>query len=197
MKDVKIFDPSGIRAAEYRSRYPELKRIKEFEPLGASELIFVWYYANLTSNIIDIKNDMERVTKALELSRFTPTKAERNDIINLDFPEKLALAIDRMRRMEPDARFKARRMIEMIISNYENMCNRDHYKEKDEDGNFTGDVDITKYVNATTKIAQELPNMIAKLEEGFGVSSRSNDESESSTGYARDWYQEQSEKYKI
>lgn len=165
-----------------------MKRIREFEALGATELMFVWHYANPTSDLMAIENDMDRVIKALELSNFTPTKVVKDDILRLVFSENMAVAIDRMRRMEPDARLMARKMISSILKNYKNLCDPTSYQ--DEDGNM----DTTKYVNSTTKIAQELPNMIAKLEEGFGVSSRSDDEDEQSVGYSRDWYLEQSEK---
>lgn len=196
MKNMRIFDPSGIRPAEYRSHYPELKRIQEFDDLSATELICIWYYANPTSDIIGIENDMERIAKALELSNLTPQKAIREDVLKLAFPEIWAIAIERMRNMEPDARMKARAMIITIINNYENLCDPSSYMvdEKGEDGKTVSVVDTVKYVNATTKIAQELPNMIAKLEEGFGVSSRTGDEDEHGTGFDIGWHKEQSEK---
>jgi len=182
MRKSKIFDPYKVRPEDYRSHYPELKRIPEFETLSATELIFVWYYANPTSDIIDIKNDMERVVKALHLSNFTPSKASKDDILVLKFPEKFAVAIERMSRFEPDARMQGRIMIETILKNYTNLCNIDDYK--DEDNN----VDRKKYVDTTKIIAVELPSLISKLEEGFGVTTRGEDEIEQGMGFSRDFY---------
>ena len=113
--------------------------------------------------------------------------------MNLDFSENMAVAIERMRKIEPDARMKARKMINTILDNFESLCDKDHYQVEDEDGKPTGETDITKYVNATTKIAQVLPDMISKLEEGFGVSYRGEDEDEHGVGFSPDWHRGQSE----
>ena len=185
MRKNKIFDPYKIRPEDYRSRYPELKRIKEFEGLTATELIFVWYYANPTSDLIDIENDMERVAKALKLSNYTPAKRIKEDIFNLRFPEKLAVAIERMSKFEPDARMHARVMVEEILKNYTTLCKIEEYKDD------KGELDRKKYVDTTTTIAKELPGLIAKLEEGFGVSVQSDDEVEQGINFSRDWYQSQ------
>lgn len=182
MRKSKIFDPFKVRPEDYRNRYPELKRISEFELLSATELICIWYYANPTSDIIGVENDMERMSEALKLSNYTPPKAIINDILTLRFPEKFAIAIDRMKRFEPDIRMKARIMVEKIIGSYEGMCDPQNFKD---DNN---DIDRKKYVETTVKIAQELPTLIAKLEEGFGVSELSDDESEQGTAFNRDWY---------
>ena len=183
MRTNKIFDPFKVRPEDYRSRYPELKRIPEFELLTATELKFVWYYANPTSDIIDVENDMERVAQALVLSNYTPAKGIKDDISVLRFPEKFAIAIERMSRFEPGIRFKARKMIELILDSYESLCDKNQYKDKE-----TKEVDVSKYVTATTKIAQELPSLIAKMEEGFGATTRSLDEDEQAIAFTRDWY---------
>jgi len=185
MRKNKIFDPYKIRPEDYRSRYPELKRIKEFEGLTATELIFIWHYANPTSDLIGIENDMERVTEALKLANYTPAKKIKEDIFNLRFPEKLALGIDRMSKFEPDARMQARIMVEEILKNYSNLCKIEDYEDDE------GKLDRKKYVDTTTTIAKELPALIAKLEEGFGVSVQSDDETEQGISFSRDWYQSQ------
>lgn len=147
----------------------------------------MWYYANPTSDFVLIENDMERVSRALEAAHYTPVKRVKEDFLSLKFPENIAVAIDRMSRIEPDIRSKARNMIEKLLENYEDLCNKDQYGDKD------GVIDVKKYVDATTKIAQELPGLIAKMEEGFGISSKSDDEDEQRVEFSRDWYQGQSE----
>jgi hypothetical protein len=180
----KIFDPYKVRPADYRSRYPELKRIKEFEGLTAVQLITIWWYANPTSELVtSIKDDRARIEESLKRAGFTPDRSLKADLLKLNFDEKWAIAIERMAVVEPDIRDKARQMIEKLIENYEDMCDPDQYKDKD------GIPDISKFVNATTKIAQELPGLITKMEEGFGVSNRSEEEDEASTGFDREYYQ--------
>jgi len=183
----KIFDPYRVRPADYRSRYPELKRIKEFEGLTALQLITIWWYANPTSELLSIEDDRARVVESLKRANYTPDRTLKADLLKLNFDEKWANAIERMSVVEPGIREKARAMIEKLIDNYENMCDPDQYKDKD------NVPDIKKFVDATTKIAQELPGLITKMEEGFGVTNRSEEEEENSTGFDREYYQNASE----
>ena len=179
----KIFDPYKIRPADYRSRYPELKRIKEFEGLTAVQLITIWWYANPTSELVaSLEDNTARIKESLKRANFTPDRTLNADLLKLNFDEKWANAIERMSKVEPGIREKARSMIEKLIENYEDMCDPDQYTDKD------GLQDIKKFVDATTKIAQELPGLITKMEEGFGVSNR-DEEDEDSTGFDREYYQ--------
>jgi len=179
----KIFDPHKMRPADYRSRYPELKRIKEFEGLTAVQLITIWWYANPTSELVaGIADNKARIVESLKRANFTPDRTLKADLLKLNFDEKWANAIERMGQVEPGIREKARSMIEKLIENYEDMCDPDQYTDKD------GLQDIKKFVDATTKIAQELPGLITKMEEGFGVSNRDDDD-EDTTGFDREYYQ--------
>lgn len=172
-----------MRPADYRSRYPELKRIKEFEGLTAVQLITIWWYANPTSELVtSIEDNSIRIKEALKRANFTPDRTLKADLLKLNFDEKWANAIERMSKVEPGIREKARSMIDKLITNYETMCDPDQYLDKD---NIP---DIKKFVDATTKIAQELPGLITKMEEGFGVSHRDDDEEEN-TGFDREYYQ--------
>lgn len=173
-----------MRPADYRSRYPELKRIKEFEGLTAVQLITVWWYANPTSDIvISMEDDRSRIAEALKRANFKADRTLNADLLKLNFDEKWANAIERMSKVEPGIRDKARGMIEKLIDNYEDLCDPEKYKDKD-------DVkDAKKFVDATSKIAQELPGLISKMEEGFGVSHRNDEEDENSTGFDREYYQ--------
>ena len=183
----KIFDPHKIRSADYRSRYPELKRIKEFNGLTALELITVWYYANPTSDLLIVEDANVRIAEALKLANYTPSKAVKAELLKLNVDERWATAIERMSQVEPDIREKARLMIEKILENYEDLCDKEQYEDDDKE------VDVVKFVNATTKIAQELPSLINKMEEGFGVSFRDDDEDENNVGFDREYYQNLSE----
>ena len=172
-----------MRPADYRSRYPELKRIKEFEGLTAVQLITVWWYANPTSELVlNIQDNVSRIKESLKRANYTPDRTLNKDLLKLNFDEKWANAIERMSQVEPGIREKARAMIEKLITNYEDMCDPDQYKDKDNVN------DIKKFVDATTKIAQELPGLITKMEEGFGVTSRDDDDDDS-TGFDREYYQ--------
>lgn len=179
-RSVRLFDPLGVKPEEYRSLYPELKRIREFENLQTKALIFVWWYANPTSYIADIDNDYERASKALEASKYSPTKAVKDNILQLRFTDDLAAAIDRMARFREDIRVRVKEMMENILKTYESMAN----KTEDSEG-----FDIDKYVTVTTKIIDKLPELIEKVEEGFGITYRSMDEElESVQSFLKDWH---------
>lgn len=172
-----------MRPADYRSRYPELKRIKEFEGLAAVQLITIWWYANPTSELVlTMEDNRARIKEALKRANFTPDRTLNADLLKLNFDEKWANAIERMGKVEPGIRDKARSMIEKLITHYEDMCDPAQYVDKD------NVQDIKKFVDATTKIAQELPGLITKMEEGFGVSRRDDDDEEN-TGFDREYYQ--------
>jgi len=130
---------------------------------------------------------MERCQEALKRSNYTPAKSLLDDFLTLRFPEKIAVAMERMARIEPNIRSKARLMISKILANYEDLCDKTQYTGED------GEINVKKFVDATTKIAQELPGLIAKMEEGFGISGKSEEEDEQSLSFSRDWYQGQTE----
>jgi len=169
---ARLFDPTGIKPEDYRSKYPELKRIPEFGTLSASALMFVWYYANPTSMLMGEGDDFIRVRRALEESKYNPGKNLREDLLKLHFPNDIAVAIDRMARMRADSRVRANLMIQNVIEHYETIikCGPEDYKDKD------GTVDRKKYVDTTAKIVEELPKLIERMEEGFGISTRTEDE---------------------
>jgi len=169
----KLFDPVGMKPEEYRGRYPELKRIKEFDILSVSALIFVWWYANPTSDLISVTNDFERVKLALEQSKYKPSKALRENILQLRFSDDLAMAIDRMSRLRDDVRIRAKIMLASIFKNYETIVTNLGTITPNDD-----DAEKTKYITMTINITKELPMLVLKMEEGFGVSTRSDDEEE-------------------
>ena len=152
------------------------------------QLITVWWYANPTSElVINMEDDRSRIKEALQRANFKADRALNADLLKLNFDEKWANAIERMSKVEPGIRDKARSMIEKLIENYEDLCEPDQYTDKD------GVKDAKKFVDATSKIAQELPGLISKMEEGFGVSHRDDEEDENSTGFDREYYQNAAE----
>lgn len=131
----------------------------------------------------DIEDANLRIKEAIKKASYRPSKAEKDELLKLNFDEKWAAAIERMSVVEPDIRDKARQMINTLISNYEDLCDPADYKDKD------GVINVKQFVDATTKIAQELPGLISKMEEGFGVTQRGEDEDEHSVGFDREYYQ--------
>lgn len=202
---IRIFDPTGIKAEDYRFKYPELDRTPEFSELSPRALIFVWWYANPTSDLVlNIHDPYERAEEALKKAQFNPSKAEKDKILKLQFDSNMAVAVKRMEAFDPGARFKSYMMVRNIFVHYNDIIQRgpEAYQiveiKKGKDGEETGNVtytDYKRYVDVSAKIAEELPGLLKKIEEGFGVLNLAGDEigTEGEVSDMRDWYREKDE----
>jgi len=199
---IRIFDPTSIKAEDYRHRYPELQRTEEFAELHAKALIFVWWYSNQTSPlVIYTHDDYERVTEALKRSGYNPSKTERDRILSLQFDSQMAVAIQKMASFDPGARFFAYMMVKKIYDQYQKIIDLgpDAFVSKETTGKgekvVTVElVDYKRYVDVSAKIADELPGLLTKLEEGFAIVNVSGDEIvEDEASAMRDWHMKKSD----
>lgn len=169
----KLFDPRNCKPSEYRKKYPELADVEEFTELSVTALIFVWWYANPTSDLVlGVANKKQRVTEALEKSGYNPGRAEKDRMLDLKFPERIVLAIDKMQKFDPGARFRGYKMINNIMQQYELIISSgpDSFTRMEGKGEEAEEVvDYQKYVNTSSKIAETVPMLIEKMESGFGV----------------------------
>ena len=188
---IRLFDPEGLKAVEYKSTYPELGETKEFESFPGKELIFVWYYANATSPLINIKDDKKRVGEALRFSGYNPDPAERETLLNRNFTERVEAAINKMGSYQPGVRYLGWKMLKNIFDQYNELVN-------DGVAGFTkvlknGDsietvLDISTWVTLSKQIAVAMPDLIKRIEEGFGVSvSGISSEEEEGSSMHREW----------
>jgi hypothetical protein len=196
--NIRIFDPSGIKAEDYRHRYPALEREPCFDNLSAKALIFVWHYANQSSPLVlYTHDDYERVQEALKRSGFNPSKTERERILSLQWDSQMAIAIRKMSEFDPGARFYAYRMIKKIYDQYQEIIDlgpkafiSKETTGKGEDAVTIEQVDYKRYVDVSAKIADELPGLLTKLEEGFAIVNISGEEiKEDESTALRDWQQ--------
>jgi hypothetical protein len=200
--NIRIFDPRGIKSEDYRHRYPELERTSEFDELPARALIFIWWYANATSELVLYEHDdYVRVAEALKRSGFNSSKTERDKILSLQFDTKYALAIKKMASFDPGARFAAYMMIKSIYDYYKKIIDMgpDAFVTKEtvgkgEEAVTTELVDYKRYVDVSAKIADELPQLLTKLEEGFAIVNISGEEvKEDESSVMRDWHIQKNE----
>lgn len=187
---MKIFDPTGIKAQDYKVKYPELGRTPEFEGLTGTELIFVWYYANATSQFIDLKEE-KRVVEALKESGLLPPNKEK--FLDLQFGETLESAIEKMSSYIPGARYYAWKAIKNTYQNYIDILSMgpgDFTKSSGKGEDAITETDFNAYSNITTKITEALPGLIERLEEGFGVTINASEEEEEGSAILRNWHQD-------
>ena len=83
--EIRLFDPTGLRPVDYKATYPEMKRIKEFESIPGTQLIFIWYFANATSPLADIKDKYKRVEAAISRAGYNPEPTEHEKLLKLQF----------------------------------------------------------------------------------------------------------------
>lgn len=206
---VKVFSPIGIKPDDYRHKYPEIERTEEFAELSARALIFVWWYANQTSDLVmTIPDDYERAAEALKSSGFNPSKTERESILKLQFDSNMALAIKKMASFDPGIRFRSHNIVQMVFNEYEKLIKRgptvvaEETGEVDEDeadkgfSKYSGKNSssnpyfVDRYVVTSARIVDALPGLLAKLEEGFGILDSQGNEviEESGADSFRDWH---------
>jgi hypothetical protein len=194
MNKIKLFNPEGVKPDDYRHKFPELERTEEFNELSAQALIFVWYYSNPTSElVIGIPDDNERVVEALKKSKYNPSKAERENIVRLQFDTSMAEAIKKMSNFDPGIRFKSYKMIANIFNHYEALIEKgpDAFVTTEGRGdNKVEYIDHARYVTTSARIAEEIPSLLAKLEEGFGIIDITGNEviEEGGVSSLRDWH---------
>jgi len=201
--NITIFDPRGIKSDDYRHRFPELERTKEFDNLTSRHLIFIWWYANQSSPLVLEEHDnYERVKEALSRSGFNPSKVEKERLLSLQFDSATAVAIKRMSEFDPGARFKSYLMVKKIFDQYQFIIDQgpEAFKESTTKGEgdkavTTIEIDYKKYVDISAKVANEITNLLVKLEEGFAVVNVSGEEiKEDESTALRDWQMQKDSK---
>ena len=169
-----LFGPKNEK--DLKRQYPELGKEPEFAPLTVSELLFVWWYANPTSPLCTDDNmaDKMRITSAYaEAFSKSPDDSRKKKYYSNDFPDRIKLAIDRMRKYNPSVRVRSRQMVETIMKNYEQLVKMELSDFEEVDGE-TGEKKINwtgrnSYVTSAKNIAEALPGLIKQVEEGFGI----------------------------
>jgi hypothetical protein len=158
-EDFFVFLPSK---KSMKTEYPELDDVVEFKDLSNRELVFVWWYANQTSPYFDMK-DIKHKT-ALCIKESFGSKLSKDDIdsfIEGNFPEKISIAIQRMKRFNPSVRMKAKMMNEKILTDYMQMLSKN---VADMDTK-----DAKAYVDVTKIISQNLNDLVSDIENSFGI----------------------------
>jgi hypothetical protein len=178
--DVTLFYPKTGR--DLRIQYPELMKIHEFKKLrSASQMLFVWYWSNPTSPVSPEMPFKKRLELCLKESGWKPDGATIKLLQEDLWPEDLKVACDRMEKFETNLRNQARKVYKEIFANFEKLAKvkDSDFQLVDKEGNNLG-IDFAarnQYVTYATRIAQEMPDIIKKMEEGFGT-----DEASTETG---------------
>jgi len=158
--------------------YPELDKIEAFRGLRSLDAKFAWYYAVYFA---EEKDNLIRVKKSLDVSyKNTLKKEDKNRYLRGDFPDQIREAINWFEKMDAPARVIAKFTCERTLEAYMKLVDVDvddvglikvyDQVTKAEIGEKRDWNQVSAFVNATTKIAEFLPELIKTLEHGFGIS---------------------------
>lgn len=184
---IALFDPRGIPTGDYKQRYPELGRIDEYRSLSSIQLVFVWWFANPTSPLLQKPiSEEERSEEALKRCGLynALSKEDRIRYISLRFPEAVNTAIQHTLKLRPDIRQEANELLENVFKNYKDLSNINKFKDAE------GGVDYSAYITTATKASANLPGLIKQIEEGYGITTVSadmEDESEAANHMLRNY----------
>lgn len=164
--------------------YPELKEYPEFTELSREDLHFAWLMGIKGSPVSENIPADGRVRSA-SLIAF-PSKVEKRNEYLKSIPVEVRGAIKKFSEMSPDARLMAKKMTMMVFEKYQQLLNVDVEKDflitkkvgRGDDAVEVTEMDWTgrkAYADSSANIIKTLPDLVKKIEEGYGVVERKKD----------------------
>lgn len=159
--------------------YPELHEEKVFKDLSLEDLNFAWYVGNPTSPI-DQDFDLYVKYRMAAGVCIKTSDEKRKNYSSGNIPDSVKAAINKMETYSPDARMMAKKMTQQAFHNFQKLLSVDVEKDflvtrkigRGEDAEEITEMDWTgrkSYVDSATKIIAELPELVKKMEEGYGL----------------------------
>lgn len=156
-KRYYIYAPQS--AHSLRQQYREIGDIPALRDLSASDLLFVWWYANRTSPIIDIP-EKDRVLIAAEKSCQSRSQglAKAAQYKDLIFPDAVRAAIKVMSSFDPGGRISAIADDLHLIKQCQSIIRKDV---------VAADLkEITEWTKAVREAREMRDDILARLERG-------------------------------
>ncbi len=170
---IILFGPKNSKALN--RIYPELVNEPVFKELPADEMLFVWYYGNLSSPIDPEQDDKLRATAAAAIA-FKKSPDKMKKFSSMIFPESIKLAVKKMGTYSPEARAAGKRIAQNNLNNLMKMSNVKlsdfDIEKRDAQGNISVETDWSgrnQYISGIAKTTETIKELIKQVEEGFGV----------------------------
>lgn len=162
--DDTLFKPKG--KGDMRVDYPELSGYKEFDELNSTEVRLCWLIGNRTSPFRDYEK-AKRVKAALNqcyagASRNRPIFVE---MMKGEIPFRILEGIKKMSTFNPTYRTKAKLLDEFMFDQIQSLVMKPEETVKLMDID-----DEKKYTSMMLDVSARMPDLIARMESGYGVS---------------------------
>ena len=171
-----LFAPNTNKDGRYiltdlRKEYPELASIEEFKALNIWQMYFVWMYACVCSPYNQVYTPVANKRRfCADRAMYISKDKIRPGVKPIDydnycsgiFPEEVNLAIRRMEMFSPNSRLKAKIMAEKMFDDFMEFLNKDKSE-------LTDTEERKKHVDMCVKILSEMPDLIKRVEEGYGI----------------------------
>lgn len=163
--------------------YPELSNNKDIKDLSKSEMLFCYFLGCETSPLVqyyegdNLEHVSLAISKAIEASGIDLSDQEVYQYTNERmFPSRITKGVNAFSRYKTSVRLRAKLMQQKMLDNFEKIVDVDvngaEFNIVDKEGRDTGEKDydkVKKYVDAATKISNDLQGIIDKIEYGYGV----------------------------
>lgn len=150
---------------DLRVEYPELADTAEFSGMKAKEVRLCWLLGNRTSPIYKLSK-RDRVIKALEIvyGTYYEKNSDAKVILEGNMPDHIILGIKKMETYNPEYRLKAKLLSQYMFEVLNNMVVLSQVE-------LAGmDIDEKKkYTDLVVKVHEQLPDMVKRLENSYGV----------------------------
>jgi hypothetical protein len=152
-------------SSDLRNEYPELADIPEFKSLQPKQVRLCWLLGNRTSPLYKLEK-RSRLDKALQTIYGLAYK-EREDLTQMlkdGLPDDIREGVKRMETFNPEYRLRAKLLSQYMFETLNDMVVIEP--------SVLASMDIDdkkKYTDLVVKIHSELPDMVRRLEESYGV----------------------------
>lgn len=167
--------------------YPELKEHTEFTDLSKEDLHFAWLMGIKGSPVSEDMAEESRIrSAALQAFPGEAKQDKRNEFSRGGIPVDVRAAISKFSNMSPNARLMAKRMTQMVFEKYQQLLNVDVENDfliRKKVGKGQDVVEVTEmdwtgrkaYADSSANIIKTLPELVKKIEEGYGVTEKNKD----------------------
>lgn len=148
---------------DLRSQYPELSNYEEFSKISKEELLLAWYYAVIFKGVRDPKERMYMSLRDTYGQNLDDELARK--YIDGNYPIGVREAIKRFDSFTLNERLKALSMAQKTVANFEKIL------ETSIDGLIAEGKwkDIKDWQSVVTDINKEMPDLIKRIEDGYGT----------------------------